>query len=118
LASRILSACFCLFPPKQPARSDVEIRPVLIAALRTERVMGNHTEGFGVAEMATSLAGRPTKAAAGAGLAVRHLNQAEVACRWSISPRKLERWRRRGQGPRFLKVGGRVVYRLADIEAF
>jgi len=30
----------------------------------------------------------------------------------------LERWRWAGEGPRFLKLGGRVVYRLADIEAF
>ena len=80
--------------------------------------MGNRTEGLVVAEMATSQAGRPTKATAGAGFAVRHLNQAEVACRWSISPRTLERWRWTGQGPRFLKVGGRVVYRLVDIETF
>ncbi len=49
---------------------------------------------------------------------IKHLNQVEVALRWSLSPRTLERWRWIGQGPRFLKVGGRVVYRLADIEAF
>ncbi len=49
---------------------------------------------------------------------IKHLNQAEVARRWSLSPRTLERWRWIGQGPQFLKVGGRVVYRLADIEAF
>jgi hypothetical protein len=30
----------------------------------------------------------------------------------------LERWRWTGQGPRFLKIGGRVVYRLCDIEAY
>jgi hypothetical protein len=49
---------------------------------------------------------------------LRHLNQRDVAQRWSISPRTLERWRWIGQGPRFLKVGGRVVYRLEDIEAY
>ena len=49
---------------------------------------------------------------------IKHLNQMEVARRWSLSPRTLERWRWIGQGPQFLKVGGRVVYRLADIEAF
>ena len=49
---------------------------------------------------------------------IKHLNQVEVARRWSLSPRTLERWRWIGQGPQFLKVGGRVVYRLADIEAF
>jgi hypothetical protein len=41
-----------------------------------------------------------------------------VAERWSVSPRTLERWRWTGQGPRFLKIGGRVVYRIEDIEAY
>jgi hypothetical protein len=49
---------------------------------------------------------------------VEHFNQIELARRWSISPRTLERWRWLGQGPQFLKIGGRVVYRLADIEAY
>ena len=49
---------------------------------------------------------------------IRHLNQIDLSRRWSLSPRTLERWRWLGQGPSFLKVGGRVVYRLEDIEAF
>jgi predicted site-specific integrase-resolvase len=49
---------------------------------------------------------------------VRHLHQNEVAHRWGISPRTLERWRWLGQGPIYLKLGGTVVYRLEDIEAF
>jgi predicted DNA-binding transcriptional regulator AlpA len=49
---------------------------------------------------------------------LRHLHQNEVAHRWGISPRTLERWRWLGQGPTFLKLGGSVVYRLEDIEAF
>ena len=48
---------------------------------------------------------------------VRHLTQDQLADRWQISPRTLERWRWLGEGPRFLKLGGRVVYRLEDIEA-
>jgi hypothetical protein len=47
-----------------------------------------------------------------------HLNQIELARRWKISPRTLERWRWLGQPPRFLKIGGRVAYRIEDIEAF
>lgn len=46
------------------------------------------------------------------------LNQARLATRWQISPRTLERWRWKGQGPAFVKIGGRVVYRLEDIEAY
>jgi hypothetical protein len=48
----------------------------------------------------------------------RHLNQIELARRWRISPRTLERWRWLGQGPVYLKIGGRVIYRLGDIELF
>jgi DNA-binding transcriptional MerR regulator len=51
-------------------------------------------------------------------MAIQHFNQVELARRWRLSPRTLERWRRRGTGPAFLKVGGRVVYRLADIEVY
>ena len=47
-----------------------------------------------------------------------NLNQKELAARWSLSPRTLEQWRWRDVGPRYLKLGGRVVYRLEDIEAF
>jgi predicted site-specific integrase-resolvase len=49
---------------------------------------------------------------------VRHLTQVQVADRWQMSVRTLERWRWLGQGPRFMKLGGRVAYRLEDIEAF
>jgi hypothetical protein len=48
----------------------------------------------------------------------KHLNQIELSRRWSISPRTLERWRWLHQGPRYLKIGGRIVYRLDDIEAY
>ncbi len=46
------------------------------------------------------------------------LNQKELAKRWTISHRTLERWRWAGEGPAYMKIGGRVVYRMADIEAF
>jgi predicted site-specific integrase-resolvase len=54
----------------------------------------------------------------GAGVSTRHLNQRELAERLNISPRTLERWRWLGEGPPFLKVGGRVVYRVQDIERY
>jgi len=47
-----------------------------------------------------------------------HLSQTELATHWNISPRTLERWRWTGEGPRFVKLGGRVVYRLSDIEEY
>ena len=51
-------------------------------------------------------------------MSIKHLNQQELADRWDLSERTLERWRSIGWGPYFLKVGGRVVYRLEDIEAY
>lgn len=51
-------------------------------------------------------------------MATRHLSQIELAARWNLSHRTLERWRWTGEGPQFIKLGGRVVYRLEDIEAF
>jgi len=47
-----------------------------------------------------------------------HLDQNELAERWSLSPRTLEQRRWRGVGPSYLKLGGRVTYRLSDVEAF
>ena len=46
------------------------------------------------------------------------LNQKELARRWGLSHRTLERWRYAGQGPAFLKLGGRVLYRREEVEAF
>ena len=47
-----------------------------------------------------------------------HFRQAQLALRWRISPRTLERWRWVKAGPSYIKLGGRVVYRLEDIEAY
>ena len=47
-----------------------------------------------------------------------HLNQRTLATRWGVSEATLERWRSEGIGPLFLKLQGRVLYRLVDIEDF
>ena len=49
---------------------------------------------------------------------VLHLNQKQLANRWSVSEATLERWRSDGMGPMLLKLLGQVRYRLEDIEAF
>lgn len=51
-------------------------------------------------------------------MSVKHLNQRQLADRWDVSEATLERWRSEGIGPVFLKLQGRVLYRLEDIEAF
>lgn len=47
-----------------------------------------------------------------------HFNQRNLAKRWNVSEATLERWRCEGIGPMFLKLHGRVLYRLVDIEAY
>jgi predicted DNA-binding transcriptional regulator AlpA len=43
------------------------------------------------------------------------LNEVEVADRWGMSHRTLQRWRSQRKGPPFLKLCGKVLYRLSDI---
>lgn len=48
-----------------------------------------------------------------------HLSQKELAARWRISPRTLERWRAMRTGPPWLRLGTRrLAYRLEDVLAF
>lgn len=47
-----------------------------------------------------------------------YLCQELVSRRWGISTRTLEGWRYRQKGPNFVKIGGRVRYRLSDLEDF
>ena len=51
-------------------------------------------------------------------MSIKHLNQHQLAERWDISEASLERWRSEGIGPVFLKLQGRVLYRLEDIETY
>ena len=46
------------------------------------------------------------------------MTQSQLAQRWMLSPRTLEQWRWLGKGPKFLKIGARVLYREEDIEAY
>ncbi len=51
-------------------------------------------------------------------MSIKHLNQRQLGDRWDVSEATLERWRSEGIGPVFLKLQGRVLYRLEDVEAF
>ena len=46
------------------------------------------------------------------------LTQIELAARWRIGHRTLEYWRSLGEGPRFIKIGRLVIYRMEDVVAF
>jgi hypothetical protein len=48
----------------------------------------------------------------------RYLTNAEAAAYLKLSPRTLEKHRVIGGGPRFRKLGRRVVYALQDLEGW
>lgn len=48
----------------------------------------------------------------------RFITRPDLAKRWGMSPRTLENWAVRGRGPRPRRFGKRVLYRLADVEAY
>lgn len=56
--------------------------------------------------------------AAGAELPPRYLRTPEAARFLGLSSRTLEKHRTYGTGPRYSKLGGRVVYRLDDLQAW
>ena len=49
---------------------------------------------------------------------IRHLTQRELAERWNKSESTLERYRSDHVGPNYLKIGGKILYRLVDIEQY
>lgn len=48
----------------------------------------------------------------------RYVGTQEASRLVGLSPRTLEKYRTYGGGPVYLKIGGRVVYRQADLEAW
>lgn len=46
------------------------------------------------------------------------LTEAELAARWKMSPKSLQRWRFNGTGVRHLKLSRKVVYLVKDVEDF
>lgn len=46
-----------------------------------------------------------------------HLTPRQLATRWHVSEKTLERWRHTGMGPGFVKIVGRILYPMAGVEA-
>ena len=46
------------------------------------------------------------------------LTEIMLADRWVCSVARLQRWRTIGEGPSYLKIVGKVLYRLKDIDAY
>jgi predicted DNA-binding transcriptional regulator AlpA len=49
---------------------------------------------------------------------IRFLAPLDLAMRWSISARTLDRWRAMGTGPDWHQIGGQVRYALSDVETW
>jgi hypothetical protein len=59
-----------------------------------------------------------TSPAADASTSAATLTPRDLAARWRVTANHLANLRWQGQGPAFLKLGGVVRYRLADVEAY
>lgn len=42
----------------------------------------------------------------------------ELAARWGLHPNTLGVWRHVGKGPKFVKVGSKVLYRMEEVKAY
>ena len=49
---------------------------------------------------------------------IEFLTQRELATRWKITIRTLERWRGERYGPAWTSIGGSIRYSLTDVRAF
>jgi hypothetical protein len=77
--------------------------------------------GAGIAKLATR-GERPEPQHRGtetaADLARQLLTEKMLADRWMYSVARLQRWRSVGEGPPYLKIVGKVLYRVKEIEAY
>jgi excisionase family DNA binding protein len=48
----------------------------------------------------------------------RYVNTREAAEYLGCSPKTLQNWRSSGKGPRFVRIGGKIAYDFADLDAF
>lgn len=46
------------------------------------------------------------------------LDEARLAMKLDVSRKTLQSWRYAGQGPRFIKIGRLVRYRVGDVDAY
>jgi len=65
-----------------------------------------------------SASGLPDMSAQAAPHERRVLSETELAHRWGVSPKTLQRWRTEGRGPKYLKLSKRVTYPLEAITEY
>lgn len=44
-----------------------------------------------------------------------YITQQELAARWKVTVRTLERWRGKRYGPTWITLGGSIRYRMSDV---
>ncbi len=49
---------------------------------------------------------------------VSYFTAHQLSKRWMLAPKTLEKWRYKGVGPQYIKVGNRVLYPVQDVLAF
>lgn len=49
---------------------------------------------------------------------VSYFTAHQLSKRWMLAPKTLEKWRYKGIGPQYIKVGNRVLYPVQDVLAF
>jgi hypothetical protein len=47
-----------------------------------------------------------------------HLTESDLAKRWNVAVKTIQAQRQRGAGPKYMKLGAAVRYRLTDVEEF
>ncbi|SDG08466.1 helix-turn-helix domain-containing protein [Sulfitobacter delicatus] len=46
------------------------------------------------------------------------ISEATLSEHWDISKRTLQRWRKSGEGPPYVLIGGSVRYRVEDVRSY
>jgi hypothetical protein len=49
---------------------------------------------------------------------VHYMTTAELAARWQMNVVTLANWRVQGKGPMFIKLGRKVLYPMAEVDAW
>ena len=93
--------------PGRPRRGAVDINGLL--DLLAEAV---------AARVARHLAKHPDQLEQSQGREPDFVTEQEIEQRFSIPRKTLQGWRSRGCGPRFVKVGRKVLYPLAELKGF
>ena len=93
-----------------PHRQGAPLAPTQATDNSTQRTGGHDSraqQGYG----ATTTGGSPA-------LLDTMMNAATLAARWDTSTGHLANMRAQSRGPAYLKIGSRVLYRLADVTAW